>query len=257
MTTARRPVVGISAYAEDVDRGAWGAVSCRVVPTTYVEHVEAAGGLAVLLPCRADADASMVEQVVGMLDALVLVGGGDVAGAWFGEEDHPSIGPVDVARDEFEIRLARAAIASDLPMLGVCRGMQVMAVAAGGTVEQHIPDRTGDNLHGDVIGGYHEHVVRTVPGTVVADLVGETMEVSCHHHQGVGRHPGFVASAWSGDPTLEAMEAPGARFRVGIQSHPETRPDSRFFEALVAAAEAASNPTIRTGGSTERDAVLG
>ncbi len=252
MTTARRPVVGISAYAEDVDRGPWGAVSCRVVPATYVECVEASGGLAVLLPCRADADDAMAEQVVGMIDALLLVGGGDVAGAWFGEEDHPAIGPVDVARDEFEIRLARAAIEVDLPMLGVCRGMQVMAVAAGGTVEQHIPDRTGDNAHGDVVGGYHPHVVRTVPGTLVAALVGEWTQVNCHHHQGVGRFPGFVASGWSSDPTLEAMEAPGARFRVGIQSHPESLPDARFFEALVAAA----GPTIRTGGSTVRDTVL-
>jgi putative glutamine amidotransferase len=253
----RRAVVGVTAYAEDVVRDGPERSSCRLVSSRYVDAVERVGGVAVLLPARHDCDERLAHQLVEMLDALVLVGGGDVAGRWFGEEDHPAIGPVDEGRDAFEIALAAAALAADLPMLGVCRGMQVMAVADGGSVEQHLPDRLGHNDHatGTVQpGGIHRHLVGTAEGTVTRGILGEQFEASCHHHQGVDRLGGFVASGWSADGVLEVMERPGPGFCVGIQSHPEVAADDRLFAALVATARPAS-PTMRTRGFAGRAAL--
>lgn len=232
----RRPVVGVTAFTEDIVREGPERESCRIIGSRYVEAVERVGGVAVLLPARVDVDDRTARHLVGSLDALVLTGGGDIAGHWFGEEDHPDIGEVDPARDAFEIALARVAIDRDTPVLGVCRGMQVMAVAAGGSVEQHLPDRLGHNDHATGDGGLHRHDVLTVAGTHTRELLGPSFAASCHHHQGVGRLGRFVASGWSGDGVLEAMELPGSVFAVGIQSHPETIPDDRLFAALLRSA---------------------
>lgn len=211
--------------------------SVRLVGSRYVDAVERVGGIAVLLPARRDVDSAMADRLVGMLDALILAGGGDVPGRWFGEDDHPDIGPVDEARDEFEIAMAIAALGKGLPMVGVCRGMQVMAIAAGGSVEQHLPDRLGHNNHAapDVPDGLYRHQVTTVEGTRARELMGERFAANCHHHQGVGRLGEFVASGWSDDEVLEVMELPDGPLCIGIQSHPETVPDDRLFAALIAA----------------------
>jgi putative glutamine amidotransferase len=123
-----------------------------------------------------------------------------------------------------------------LPVLGICRGMQVMAVQAGGTLEQHLPDRVGSDVHSPAPGVYGSHSVRTVPGTRLAQLLGEGEVTSSYHHQSVLTHPGYAPAAWADDGTLEAMEDPGSGFRLAVQWHPETGQDARLFEALVGAA---------------------
>lgn len=232
----RKPIVGICAFTEEVVRDGPERTSVRLVGSRYVDAVERVGGVAVLLPARLDIDAAMADQLVGMLDALILAGGGDVPGRWFGEDDHPEIGPVDEARDEFEIAMVLAALGRGIPMLGVCRGMQVMAVAAGGSVEQHLPDRLGHNDHAapGVPDGLYKHEVTTVEGSRTRELLGERFAANCHHHQGVGRLGDFVATGWSSDEVLEVMELPGDSLCIGIQSHPETVPDDRLFAALIA-----------------------
>src|SRR5689334_1273413 len=135
-----------------------------------------------------------------------------------------------------EIALATAAAAADLPLLGICRGMQVMAVAAGGLLEQHVPDRVGHDEHSPAPATYGNHAVRTVVGTRLAEILGEEADVPSYHHQSVLTHPGYEASAWADDGTLEAMEDPDAFFRLAVQWHPEVGTDPRLFRALVEAA---------------------
>ncbi len=234
--TDPRPVVGVTAYTERVVRDGPERSECRLVSGRYVDAIERVGAVAVLLPARTDCDAAMADQLIDLLDGLVLVGGGDVAGRWFGEQDHPAIGPVDEARDATEIALARVALGRGLPVLGVCRGMQVMAVALGGSVEQHLPDRLGHDDHASGEGrpgDTHRHRVSVVQGTRTHDVLGDAFDAHCHHHQGVGRLGDFVPSGWSADGVLEVMELPGVAFGVGIQSHPEIAGDDRLFAALV------------------------
>ncbi len=238
----RPPVVGITAYAESVHREQFGSVPVRGVTAAYVTAIERAGGVALLVPARIDMDETLASLVISRLDALVLVGGEDIDAHHFGQSNHPSVNPAPPERDLSELALARTALAADLPVLGVCRGMQVLAVAAGGSLEQHLPDRLGRNDHASIPDGYWPHRIDSVPGTRFAQIMGEAPEVHCHHHQGIDTHPGFVPAAWSRstDPAhrvLEAMESPPRRFCLGVQSHPEQLGDIRLFAALVAAAQ--------------------
>jgi putative glutamine amidotransferase len=178
------------------------------------------------------------EAVVARLDGLVISGGADVDPGRYGAEPHPRSAGWRPDRDEWEAALLDAAEAAGLPVLGVCRGMQVMAVHAGGTLVQHVPDLVGHEDHspgGDRFGAVR---VRTEPGSRLAALVGDEVAVSCHHHQAVGSHPGFEPAARAADGTLEAMEAPGDRFCVGVQWHPETAADVGLLAGLVRAAAA-------------------
>lgn len=244
----RRPLIGVTAYRGHRPREGWGDIPVRLVTGAYVDEVEHAGGVALLIPARPDLDEAMARDIVARLDGLLLVGGDDIDPAHYRAATHPATESARDGRDETELALARAAWDADLPTLGVCRGMQVLAVALGGTLEQHLPDRLGHNDHASVEFGYWPHRIDTVPGTFVAGVFGASTQVVCHHHQGVCQHPGFVPAAWSepsGDPdrmpaarVLEAMEAPERTFFVGVQSHPEEHDDNRVFAALVAAAAA-------------------
>ncbi len=180
------------------------------------------------------------DVVVARLDGLVISGGADVDPSRYDAEPHERTAAWRPDRDAWETALLTAAEARGLPVLGVCRGMQLMAVHSGGTLDQHTPDLVGHEEHspgGDVYGTVR---VSTEPGSRVAGLVGDTLEVSCHHHQSVRTHPGFVPVARADDGTLEAMEAPGDRFCVAVQWHPETAADVGLLAGLVrAAAEAA------------------
>ncbi|NHC21787.1 gamma-glutamyl-gamma-aminobutyrate hydrolase family protein [Nocardioides sp. IC4_145] len=229
------PVIGLSTYREPARWGVWDQ-RADLLPTQYAEAVEATGGVPVLLPPVAQVGAA--DAVVRRLDGLVVAGGADVDPAQYDAEPHPRTAGWRPDRDAWELALLDAAAAAGLPVLGVCRGMQLMAVHAGGSLDQHTPDLVGHEEHspgGDVFG----HVpVRTVPGTLVAGLVGETLEVSCHHHQSVATHPGWVAAASAEDGTLEAMEVPGDRFCVAVQWHPETAADVGLLAGLVRAAAA-------------------
>lgn len=236
-----RPVIGISCYVEEVDRIPWRAQRSAVLPQMYVEHVQAAGGIAVVLPPREDVDPEMARAVLARLDGLMIAGGADVESSRYAAQPHSTAQAPRRDRDAWEIALADAADDLDLPTLGICRGMQVLAVAAGGAIEQHLPDRVGHDAHLPTPGTYAAHPVSVVPGTTLASLLGEAdLDVPTYHHQGVDAgsldHTAYLISAWHADGTPEAMEKPESRFRLAVQWHPEAGPDGRLFDALVTAA---------------------
>ena len=227
------PVIGLTTYREQAAWGVW-EQRADVLPAQYAEAVEATGGVALLLPPLGQDGAA--DTVVSRLDGLVITGGADVDPARYGQRPHPRTAGWREDRDAWEVALLEAAAAVRLPVLGVCRGMQVMAVHAGGVLDQHTPDLVGHERHspgGDEFGRVE---VTTVPATRVAGLVGSGLAVNCHHHQSVRTHPGFVAGAHAADGTLEAMEAPGDRFCVAVQWHPETAADVGLLAGLVRAA---------------------
>ncbi|HEX8970398.1 gamma-glutamyl-gamma-aminobutyrate hydrolase family protein [Oryzihumus sp.] len=233
MGEAFRPVIGITCYVEPATRGDWTDVPSALLPQDYVTKVEAAGGIALLVPPRLDADDELARAVLSRLDGLILAGGADVEPSRYAAQPHPGVQPGRPDRDALELALARASAEQDVAVLGICRGMQVMAVAAGGHLEQHVPDRVGHDEHSPAPGVYGSHPVTTVAGTRLAAILGTAVDVPTYHHQSVLEHPGYVPSAWAGDGTLEAMEDPRARFRIAVQWHPEAGADPRLFEALV------------------------
>jgi putative glutamine amidotransferase len=231
-----RPVIGITSYVELATWGPWVGVAAGLVPHSYIAKVEQAGGIALVIPPRLDADSDWAASVLTPLDGLILAGGVDVEPSRYGAERHASVQNSRQDRDAAELALARAAVDSGLPLLGICRGMQVMAVAAGGTLEQHLPDRVGHTGHAPSKGAYGRHHVEIDPSSRLAEILGSSAEVPSYHHQAVSTHPGYVATAWDpADQTLEAMEDPDAPFRLAVQWHPEVSDDVRLFSALVAA----------------------
>jgi putative glutamine amidotransferase len=243
----RRPVIGITCYVEDVDRPPWVGQRSVVLPYRYVAQVEAAGGMAVVLPPRTDVDEAMARDVVARLDGIVVAGGADVSAHLYGAAPHPTSQDPRPDRDAWESALVRAAEEVDLPVLGICRGMQVMAVAAGGRLEQHVPDRVGHEAHSPRPGVYSSHHVEPVAGSRLAAVIGEeAVDVPTYHHQAVLpdslEGTGWAPGAWHEDGTLEAMEHPAGRFRLAVQWHAEEGEHPALFTALVEAALAAPAP---------------
>jgi putative glutamine amidotransferase len=226
-----RPLIGISTYREQARWGVWDQPA-DLLPVGYATSIERAGGVAVLLPPGPPDGAA---AVVARLDGLVVAGGADVDPSRYAAAAHPRTTTWREDRDAWELALLAAA-PRDLPVLGICRGMQVMAVHAGGTLHQHVPDLVGDDSHSPRPGTFGEVDVDVVPGTRLAAAIGDKGQVRCHHHQAVHEHPGFVPSARAADGTLEAMEDPSHPFRVAVQWHPETQDDAGLFRSLVAAA---------------------
>ena len=231
-----RPLIGLSTYREQARWGVWDQPA-DLLPTTYAAAVSAAGGAPVLLPPTTPYDA-VAAAVLARLDGLVISGGADVAPARYGQPPHERTTGWRDDRDAWEIALLQAADDAGLPVLGVCRGMQVMAVHAGGALDQHVPDLVGHDRHSPGPDAFGETAVSVAPDSRLASLVGTSVTVHCHHHQSVRDHPGFTASAWADDGLLEAMEAPGDRLSVAVQWHPEMAADAGLFRALVAAASA-------------------
>jgi putative glutamine amidotransferase len=226
-----RPLIGISTYREQARWGVWDELA-DVLPTVYARSIELAGGVPVLLP---PSDPAGAAAVVARLDGLVVAGGADVDPGRYGAAPHDRTGSWREDRDAWELALLDAAPV-DLPVLGICRGMQVMAVHGGGTLEQHVPDRTASQLHSPGGDAFGEVAVDVVPGTLLAAAIGPQGAVHCHHHQAVREHPGYVPAAHATDGTLEAMEDPSRPFRLAVQWHPENREDAGLFRALVEAA---------------------
>lgn len=243
-----RPVIGITTYVESASQGAWLDVPSAMIPHSYVRKIEEAGGIALLIPPRLDGDEELVRDMLARFDGVVIAGGADVAPELYAADRHPSVQASRPDRDAMEITIARVAAALDLPVLGICRGMQVMAVAAGGELEQHVPERVGHDDHAPAPATYGSHPVEVVAGTVTASILGAEVDVPSYHHQSVLTHPGYVPSAWAPDGTLEAMEDAGASFRVAVQWHPEEGDDPRLFVAFVAAARAYAAERAADGG---------
>jgi gamma-glutamyl-gamma-aminobutyrate hydrolase PuuD len=229
------PVIGISAYREQAQWGKWDA-DAVVLPYRYPDRVAEAGGVPVLLPAVPG-----ISGVIGRLDGLVLSGGGDVDPAVYGAHPHPETTSVRPHRDAAEAELLSAALQRGLPVLGICRGLQVINVAMGGSLHQHLPDVVGHHGHASAPGSFAAHPVRVGHGSQLARILGRTQvdEVPSHHHQAVERlGDGLTAVAWADDGLIEAIEldAPGCPFTVAVQWHPEAGDDLSLFHALVAAA---------------------
>ncbi len=231
-----RPRIGITCSTMDAAEGR--GVRRLHVPEPYVRRVEEAGGLVWILPTTDPARAPVYLEA---LDGLVLIGGDDVDPSLYGAMPHPELGPVDRARDDFEVALVRAGASGRLPSLGICRGLQVMNVALGGTLHQHVPtDVPGALTHGGHMDEAHR--VTVVPGTRLERILGSSaVAVNSHHHQAVERSaPAFPATAHTSDGVVEAAELERHPFFLGVQWHPERLPDAeattRLFRAFVEAA---------------------
>jgi putative glutamine amidotransferase len=228
-----RPLIGISTYREQARWGYWD-VPAVLLPADYSDAVADAGGEPVLLPT-----ASLSAGVVARLDGLVLAGGADVDPARYGEEAGPHTTVVRPERDASETAVLQAALDRDLPLLAICRGMQLLNVVLGGSLLQHLPAVPGTEPHQLGLGLYAERKVRTAPGSALDALIGPGDVVQCHHHQALDRiAAGLTPSAWAEDGVVEGVEAAGRRFCLAVQWHPEAGEDRRLFEGLVAAAEA-------------------
>lgn len=230
-----RPVIGLTAYIEPACWGRWELLA-TLLPHRYVEHVIGAGGRPVLLPPDSPQDAG---ELVERLDGLVLTGGADIDPARYGAPRHRATEDPRPERDVSELALLAAAIRRDVPVLGICRGMQLMAVAGGGSLHQHLPDILGHDDHRPGDGTFGEHPVKLATGSLAAGILGEQATVRSYHHQGVAIGGSATATGWAPDGTIEALEIPGHRFGIGVLWHPEAGSDARLFAALVAAAHAA------------------
>ena len=226
-----RPLIGVSTYLEAGARwGVW-ELEAALLPAGYPRLVQRAGGLAAMLPPDAPEHAA---ATVARLDGLVVAGGPDVEPVHYGAALDPRTGPPARARDTWELALIRAALEAGVPLLGICRGMQLLNVALGGTLVQHIDG------HAEVPGVFGHHPVKPVPGTVYGDLAPEETSVPTYHHQAVDRlGEGLLASAYAPDGTVEAVELPGPPWVLGVQWHPEMGTDLRVMRGLVAAATSA------------------
>jgi putative glutamine amidotransferase len=223
-----RPIIGISTYLEPSVRWRVWELPAALLPTGYPRHVQRAGGLAAMLPPD---DPAYAGDAVARLDGLVIPGGPDVEPVRYGAELGPRTGPPARERDAWELALMEAALAAGLPLLGVCRGMQLLNVVLGGTLTQHVDGHAGP------AGVFGEHTVKPVPGTRYSAAVPQTVAVPTYHHQAVDRlGRGLVVSAHAEDGVVEAVELPHGPFVLGVQWHPEMGEDERVVGALVHAA---------------------
>jgi putative glutamine amidotransferase len=224
-----KPVVGITAYAEEVSWGAW-VEAAALVPLSYVRAVEQAGGRPLVVPPGEDS----IEETLSVLDGIVFSGGSDLDPNHYGAEPHPETKEVREGRDRAEMALLKAALERDMPMLAVCRGSQVLNVALGGDLVQHLPEILGHEGHRLLPGEWSDHDVRLDPESRVGDMLGERTPVKSHHHQGFGQiGEGLRETGWADDGTVEALEDPIRRFAVGVLWHPEEGEDMALFEGLV------------------------
>jgi putative glutamine amidotransferase len=224
-----RPLIGITSYAEEIRWGAW-TEEAALVPFSYVRAVEHAGGRALVVPPSQDG----IEETLDVLDGVIFSGGGDLDPALYGAEPHAETDPPGVERDRAELRLIQAALARDMPVLAVCRGSQLLNVAHGGDLVQHLPDMVGHDRHKHVPGAFSDHDVTVAPDSRLGELLGEHAPVKSHHHQGYGRiGDGLRAVAWAEDGLVEGLEDSGKRFALGVLWHPEEGEDAALFQALV------------------------
>ncbi len=239
------PQVGISTYGEPARWGPWDRPAA-LVPMSYPEAVAAAGGVPVLLPPLPG-----IEEAISRLDALVLSGGGDIDPAAYGADPHPLAERVYPGRDRAERALLATALAARIPVLAICRGLQIVNVSRGGTLRQHLPDDVGHHDHGPVAGTYASHPVRIAADSAAGRILGPPgadgqvrAAVPTSHHQAIGRlGDGLIATAWADDGTIEAAEPDPASngetgFLLAVQWHPEAGDDLRLFEALITKAGA-------------------
>jgi putative glutamine amidotransferase len=237
----RGPLIGVTAYTDVARWGHW-EIPATLLPTAYTDAVVAAGGAPVVLP----AAAALADAYLDRIDALVLAGGGDLDPAGYGAAPHPRTGGVHPLRDASELALLRGALDRRLPVLGICRGMQLLNVVRGGTLHQHLPDVVGTDAHAIAPATWSTHGVRALPDTHVARLHGRLdLDVVTYHHQAIDRlGSGLTATAHAADQTIEAVEDDAFPFLVAVQWHPEMRDDPSLFRGLV---DVAARTSARAG----------
>ncbi len=224
-----KPLIGITTYAQPARWGVWD-LPAALIPLDYVDAVERAGGRPMLVPPSEDG----VEETLDALDGIVFSGGADVDPAHYGADAHPETDVPQTRRDAGELALLRAALERDMPTLAICRGVQLLNVARGGDLVQHLPETVGTDDHRQIPGEFAVHPVEIKDGSRLASIVGARSDVTSHHHQSLGRvGEGLVEIAWAADGTLEAVEDPSLRFALGVQWHPEAGEDAALFDALV------------------------
>jgi putative glutamine amidotransferase len=249
------PRIGLTSYRERAAWGVWDGPA-DLLPVTYADSIALAGGAPVLLPSPAATAARSIDDlagaVLGGLDGLLLTGGPDVDPARYGSDRDPNTGPPRPERDQWELTLTRIALDSGLPLLCICRGLQTLNVALGGTLIQHLPDRVGHDAHSPTIGIHGRHRIHTAPATRIAGIYGEQAEVATYHHQAIDvLADGLTATAWADDRTIEAVEAAdggGSSWLVAVQWHPEVFNGEGLFVDFVAASaqhRAASPRSVR------------
>jgi putative glutamine amidotransferase len=234
-----RPLIGITSYEENASWGVREHEPAALLPVTYIRSVADAGGIPVVLPVLE----GELEGLVARLDGVVLAGGPDVDPTRYGAAAHPRTDEPRAGRDRFELAVLEEAVRVGLPVLAICRGVQALNVARGGTLHQHIADQHAEDHGGG--GVYKERLVQVKPGSRLEELLGDgEAPASCHHHQAVDAiGEGLVPVAWADDGTVEALEDPTLPFLVGVQWHPEVGRDGSLFHQLVAAASRRSTVT--------------
>jgi putative glutamine amidotransferase len=227
-----RPLVGITTYVVPAKFGYWDT-EAALVPAHYVQAVERAGARALLVPPTEEG----VGETLDALDGVIFSGGSDLDPEHYGQEPHPETYGVTPDRDRAELALLREALARDMPVLAICRGSQVLNVARGGDLLQHLPEVVGDEKHKHSPGTFSDHDVIVEEGTRLAELLPARTPVKSHHHQGFGRlGEGLRVAAHAEDGAIEAVEDPSHRFAIGVLWHPEAGDDAALFEEFVAQA---------------------
>ncbi|MFN8070672.1 MAG: gamma-glutamyl-gamma-aminobutyrate hydrolase family protein [Mycobacterium sp.] len=229
------PVIGLTTYRQPARSGVW-EVPASFLPAAYLEGVTRAGGIAALLPPQ-PVDDAIADEVVSRLDGLILTGGRDVNPEAYGHEPHPATEQPGPERDAWEFGLVKAALRQHVPVLGICRGPQVINVALGGTLHQHLPDVIGHSRHRVADATFASHTAAVEGDSRLGRLLGETVQTRCYHHQAIDRLGTGLVSSAEADGVIEGIEMTGEDFVLGVQWHPEENLDDlRLFAGLVEAA---------------------
>jgi putative glutamine amidotransferase len=224
-----RPLIGITSYTEEVRWGVW-TEDAAVIPLAYVRAVEHAGGRPLVVPPTEDG----LLETLDALDGVIFSGGGDLDPGLYDAEPHPETDAPRAVRDAAELRMLRAALDRDMPVLAICRGSQVLNVARGGDLVQHLPETVGHEKHRHQPGDFSDHDVTLEPQSKLGALLGDHAPVKSHHHQGFGQiGTGLREVAWAEDGVVEGLEDPEKRFALGVLWHPEEGEDFALFKALV------------------------
>jgi gamma-glutamyl-gamma-aminobutyrate hydrolase PuuD len=235
--TDRLPRIGLTTYREQATFGVWNVPS-DLLPVTYADSISEVGGVPMLLPppdLAHSADVAAASVLDG-LHGLVISGGADVDPERYDAERDVATGPARPDRDGWELALVREALRRDMPLLGVCRGMQILTVALGGTLTQHLPDVVHNTSHQPEVGIHGRHEVRLADGSRLAGIVGDTADVATYHHQAVDTLPAAAeACGWAQDGTIEAFEVCDKAWALGVQWHPEAYNGTSLFKAFVEA----------------------
>jgi putative glutamine amidotransferase len=224
-----RPLIGITSYAEEIRWGVW-TEDAALVPLSYVRAVERAGGRPLVVPPSEDG----LEETLEALDGVIFSGGGDLDPELYGAEPHDATDTPRKERDAAELRLLEAALGRDMPVLAICRGSQLLNVARGGDLVQHLPEEVGHEQHRHDPGSFSEHDVSVAADSRLGELLGDHSPVKSHHHQAYGRiGSGLREVAWAEDGVVEGLEDADKRFALGVLWHPEEGEDLALFEGLV------------------------